>query len=75
MKVSITGVLTSLEVKTKEEKTTTDLFIAQSGEQKQIKDRLDGDKSKDFKLFSEYTLHGKVVMYNTSSGIGSLIKG
>ena len=75
MKVSITGILTSLEVKTKEEKTTTDLLIAQTGEQKQIKYRLEGDRSKDFKLFSELTLQGKLVMFQTQNGLSALIKG
>ena len=75
MKVTIYGILTSLEVKTKEEKTTTDLLIAQTGEQKQIKYRLEGDRSKDFKLFSELTLQGKLVMFQTQNGLSALIKG
>jgi hypothetical protein len=74
MKATVTGVITSIEIKEKEGKVSTDILMAQPGEQKQLKVRLEGDRSKDFKLFSEVTFAGKVVLFTTQTGAGAILK-
>ena len=73
MKITATGFVTSVELKEKDGKISTDIFIAQNGEQTQLKVRLNGDRLKDIKLYSEQTFTGRLMIYKTTNGVGSIM--
>jgi hypothetical protein len=73
MKITAVGFVTSVELKEKEGKITTDLLLAQNGEQTQLKVRLSGDRLKDIKLYSEQTFTGRLMIYKTNNGVGSIM--
>jgi hypothetical protein len=73
MRIIVKGLLTSAEVKVKDGKTTTDVLIAQKGEQSQLKARFQGDILNSLKMYSEMELSGRLIVYKTQNGVGSLL--
>jgi hypothetical protein len=73
MKVMVEGAITSIEVKTKDDKPITEILLAQQGEREQVKVRLDGDRSDDFDLFQMESFSGRLMLWSQRNGVGSLV--
>lgn len=73
MKVTVEGVVTSIEVKTKDDKPVTELLLAQKGEREQVKVRMQGDRQQDYELFQVETFTGQLMMWKQREGVGSMV--
>jgi len=79
MKITVTGFITSIEAKVTEardgkaSKDVTDILLAQQGEQTQLKVRFNGNVAKDLKMYTEQTYTGRLIIYKTTAGVGSLL--
>lgn len=77
MIVTVEGVITSKELKTKtvEEKPvhTTELLLAQPGEKIQTAVRLSGDQRDNFEIFEKNVFTGQLLSWKTRDGIGSMV--
>lgn len=73
MIVTVEGVVTSIGVAKKDEKTITEILIAQQGEREQVKARYDGDRQSVTELFSPICVTGRLMMWKTRDGVGTLL--
>lgn len=75
MRVTVAGLLTSVEVKTKDQKKSTELLLAQQGEKEQVTVRLEGDLSKGYleNLLTQHTFTGRLMQWQSRNGVGSMV--
>lgn len=78
MKVSVEGVVTSKELKTKmgddnKLRISTELLIAQPGEKVQATVRLEGNQVKDYEIFQPAVFTGSLMTWKTRDGVGMMI--
>lgn len=75
MRVTVQGLLTSVEVKSKENKKSTELLLAQQGEKEQVVVRLEGDLSKGYQenLLTPLEFSGRLMQWQTRNGVGSMV--
>lgn len=73
MQVMVEGVITSIEQKTKEEKKSTELLLAQKGEKVQVAVRLPGHQAANFEPFQIESFKGRLLQWRTRDGIGSMV--
>lgn len=73
MRVTVQGIVTSVENRTRDEKNYTEILLAQKGEQQQVKVRLPGhvaDRYSEFEL-AEFT--GNLIAWKTRDGVGMMV--
>lgn len=73
MKVTVEGAITSIEVKTKDEKPVTELLLAQQGEREQVVVRMSGKRDEDFTLFQMKEFSGRLMAWKQRDGIGMMV--
>lgn len=75
MRVTVEGMLTSVEVKSKENKKSTELLLCQQGEKEQVVVRLEGDLSKGYveKMLTHHVFSGRLMQWQTRNGVGSMV--
>ncbi|SFT00913.1 hypothetical protein [Paenibacillus sp. 453mf] len=73
MMVTVEGVITSVEEKTKDDKPYTELLLAQKGEKMQVTVRVPGAKSNDYEPFQVETFQGRLMQWATRNGVGSMV--
>lgn len=73
MNVSVEGVVTSIEQKTKDDKKFTELLLAQKGEKQLIPVRLPGHVENDFSLYQIENFTGSLLTWKTRDGVGFMV--
>lgn len=75
MRVIVEGLLTSVEVKEKDGKKSTELLLAQPGEREQVRVRVDGDLGKSYmdKMLVNHTFSGRLMIWQQRNGVGSMV--
>lgn len=73
MVVMVEGVITSIEKKTKDEKVSTELLLAQKGEKTQVTVRVPGDKVALYDLYEVASFHGRLMQWAGRNGVGSMV--
>lgn len=73
MRVTVEGVITSIEQKVKEDKKYTELLLAQKGEKMQVPVRVPGHVADQYDLFQVEKFSGSLIAWKTRDGIGMLI--
>lgn len=73
MRVSVEGVITSIEIKEKDDKTNTELLLAQQGEKTQVTVRIPGNVADMFSLFEVTNFTGRLMMWKTRDAVGSMV--
>lgn len=78
MKVTVEGVITSKEVKTKtgddgKTRVSTELLLAQPGEKLQAAIRLQGDRTQDYELYVPAVFEGQLMSWKTRDGVGMMV--
>lgn len=79
MIVTIEGVITSKELKTKvaenqQKIVNTELLVAQPGEKVQAAVRLDGDVLDNYEIFEKIAITGQLLTWKTRDGVGMMVK-
>lgn len=73
VKVTVSGIITSIEEKTKDDKMFTDILLAQKGEKVQVAVRVPGHAEKDYSLFEIATFEGRLLAWKTRDGVGMMV--
>lgn len=73
MKITIEGVITSIEEKEKEDKKYTDVLIAQKGEKMQVPVRLQGHVAERFDLYQVEAFTGRLLTWKARDGVGMMV--
>lgn len=73
MLVTVEGVVTSVERKEKNNKVYTEVFVAQRGEQEQVRVRLYGDHSQSYVEYEKNTFYGRLMLWRTRDGVGNMV--
>jgi len=75
MRVTVEGLLTSLQVKEKDGKKNTELLLAQANEKEQVTVRLEGDFSKSYesKMLTPHKFTGRLMTWTARNGVGSMV--
>ncbi|MNW44036.1 hypothetical protein D3C74_212510 [compost metagenome] len=75
MRVEVEGLLTSVGIKEKEGKKSTELLLAQKGEKEQVTVRLEGDQQKLYegKLLTNHKFAGRLMTWASRNGVGSMV--
>lgn len=73
MKVTVEGVITSIEQKSKEDKKFTEILLAQKGEKMQVTVRVPGHVEKNYSVFEVADFTGRLMMWKTRDAVGSMI--
>lgn len=73
MQVTVEGVITSIEEKTKDDKKMTEVLLAQKGEKMQVAVRLPGHRANEFSPFQVESFKGRLMQWKTRDGVGSMV--
>lgn len=73
MQVTVEGVITSIEQKTKDDKKSTELLLAQKGEKVQVSVRLPGHQATNYEPFQIESFKGRLLQWRTRDGVGSMV--
>jgi len=73
MKVTVEGIITSIEQKSKDDKKYTEVLMAQKGEKMQITVRIPGHVEKAYSLFEVAMFTGRLMMWKTRDAVGSMV--
>lgn len=73
MRLTVEGTVTSIEVKSKNDKTFTELLLAQDGQKEQVTIRLDGDLSANYDRWTMEQFTGRLMTWATRNGVGSMV--
>ncbi|WP_138756551.1 hypothetical protein [Paenibacillus sinopodophylli] len=73
MIVTVTGTITSIDLRVKEGKESTELLLAQDKQKEQITIRLNGDLQEYFKQWTPQTFTGRLMAWGQRNGVGSMI--
>lgn len=73
MRVSVEGVITSIEEASKEEKKFTNLLLAQKGEKVQVAVRLPGHVANMYTEFEIAQFMGRLMAWTQRDGVGMMI--
>lgn len=73
MNVTVEGLITSVEPRTKNDKKFTELLLAQKGEKEQVTVRLDGHVEKNYELLQPAVFTGRLMIWKLREGIGSMV--
>ena len=73
MRVTVEGVVTSIELKKKDDKTSTELLLAQQGQKEQVTVRLHEDQTQMFALWEVNKFEGRLMTWQTRQGVGSMV--
>lgn len=73
MKVSVEGIITSIEEASKEDKKFTNLLLAQKGEKVQVAVRLPGHVGKDYSEFEIGSFSGRLLAWTQRDGVGMMV--
>lgn len=74
MRVSVEGVITSIEEASKEDKKFTNLLLAQKGEKVQVAVRLPGHVAKDYSEFEVQGFSGRLMAWTQRDGVGMMVR-
>lgn len=73
MKVTVEGLITSIEQKSKEDKKFTELLLAQQGEKLQVSVRLQGHVANDYAPLEMNTFTGRLMTWTQRDGVGMMV--
>lgn|GEM_PF-5355830 len=73
MRVSVEGVITSIEESSKEDKKFTNLLLAQKGEKVQVAVRLHGHVAKNYTEFEIGQFSGRLMAWSQREGVGMMV--
>jgi hypothetical protein len=73
MRVTIEGLITSVEQVTKDNKKFTNLLIMQRGERVQVQARLEGHVADNFEEMERVELKGRLQAWAQRDGIGMMV--
>lgn len=73
MKVTVEGIITSIEQKSKEDKKFTEILLAQKGEKVQIKVRIPGHVGQNYDEFEVAQFTGRLMLWKTRDAVDSMI--
>lgn len=73
MRVTVEGLITSIEVGEKDGRPHTNILLAQQGEKVQVPVRLSGDKSNLYAPLEIATFTGRLGTWKQRDGIGTMV--
>lgn len=73
MIVTVEGTITSIDLKVKEGKESTELLLAQDKQKEQITIRLNGDLRNFFTQWKPQVFTGRLMAWSARNGVGSMI--
>lgn len=73
MRVTIEGLITSVEQVTKDNKKFTNLLIMQRGERVQVQARLEGHVADSYEEMEQVELKGRLQAWSQRDGIGMMV--
>ena len=74
MRVSVEGLITSIEEASKDDKKLTNLLLAQKGEKVQVSVRLPGHVAADYSEYEVKQFSGRLNTWTQRDGIGMMVK-
>lgn len=73
MQVTVQGHITSIDVRSKDDKIFTELMLAQKGEKELVPVRLAGAHDQNYSLFEIAEFNGRLLLWKTRDSIGKLV--